>query len=292
MDLGLSTSPDFFTPSGFSPEEISALINPENVRPIRPQNAIQTLLNQGAEYLSRKAPFALEHVLTAWQSYLHVKSEKILSLTPSLVADKSCQNPLVCSFNIGSVDKGFIAFDWRLSYVLIDALLGGINGVSIEKRQDEPYSEIEKNILYPVFYHLLDLLAEDRNITIHASELSTAFPLESPQHTRFTFLARTPTMSGKIFLSIPSNLLPSTEKENLFTDNNLLQTLPIETQAVINGYQTTLADMLAWTVGTELTLGTSDQMSIDLNVNHKTIACAKPDGSNATKRQVIVESTL
>lgn len=288
MDLGLSGSADFFSLGTFSAKEIEALLNPSGIRvPISP-SAIQTLLNQGAEYLAQKSPFALETLANTYNTFLKTKSDKILSLTPTSSSQTTFQNPLICSFNIGTADFGFLAFDWRLSYVLLDALLGGINGVSIEKKQDEPYSVIETNILRPIFHQLLCLLAEDRNISISPTTLSTTLPQKTKDHTRLFFLIRTSAVAGKLCLDIPSSLIPQETPEYLLSSEQMMN-LPIETQAVIGHLQTTLAQVLEWQVGTELNLGNTEQVVIDLIASHKKVASVslKTDTPN---RQISVEA--
>lgn len=291
MDLGLSAATDFLSPSGFSLDEIGALINPTHVTVPRSISAIQVLLNQGAEYLSQKTPSALEYVQNAWQSYLHTKSNKILGIMPASDTDQTCQNPLVCSFDIGASNTGFIAFDWRMSYVLIDALLGGINGVSIEKKQDEPYSDIEKNILQPIFEHMLNLLSQDRNVMIKTTGVSAAFPMESEAHKKFVFFVRTPSVSGKIFLSLPCDLVPQPVQENFFLPETLPLNIPIEIQASIGDFESTLSEVLSWQVGTQLILGNSKAVQGSLTVSGKTVAEIAPIDTSG-ERQVIVETAL
>ena len=288
MDLGLSRSSDFFSLGTFSAKEIEALLNPSGIRvPITP-SAIQTLLNQGAEYLAQKTPFTLDTLAETYNSFLKTKSDKILSLTPAVSTQTILQNPLVCPFDIGTADNGFLAFDWRLSYVLVDALLGGINGVSIEKKQDEAYSIIETNILRPIFHQLLCLLAEDRNISVTPKAVSTSLPQTTKDHARFFFLIRTSAMAGKLCLDLPTSLIPQEVPEYLLSPEHI-SNLPIETQAVIGNLQTTLSHVLQWQVGTQLTLGEATQLSVDLVASDKKVATVtlKNDTSN---RQVSVEA--
>ena len=287
MDLGLSGTTDFFSLGTFSAKEIESLLNPTGVRIPTSPSAIQTLLNQGAEYLAQKSPFSLDTLAETYNTFLKTKSDKILSLTPASSNQTTLQNPLICSFDVGSADNGFLAFDWRLSYVLIDALLGGINGVSIEKKQDEPYSVIETNVLRPIFHQLLSLLATDRNIAITPTTMSTVMQTQSKEHTRIFFLIRTPAVSGKLCLEIPSSLIPQEIPEHLLSSAQLAH-LPIETQAVIGNLRTTLSDVLNWQIGTELTLGNLEQVAVDLITAHKKVASIslKTDTPN---RQVSVE---
>ncbi len=288
MDLGLSGTADFFSLGTFSAKEIEALLNPNGIRVPTSPSAIQTLLNQGAEYLAQKSPFALDTLAETYNTYLKTKSDKILSLTPASISQITLQNPLVCSFNVGTADSGFLAFDWRLSYVLVDALLGGINGVSIEKKQEEPYSVIETNILRPIFHQLLDLLATDRNVSITPTHMATLIPTQSKDHTRLFFLIRTPAVSGKLCLEIPSSLIPQETPEFLLSPTHIAH-LPIETQAVISNLQTSLSHVLNWEVGTELTLGNINQVAVDLVASHKKVASVSLKNTSSV-RQVSVEA--
>ena len=288
MDLGLSGSADFFSLGTFSAKEIESLLNPTGVRIPPAPSAIQTLLNQGAEYLAQKSPFVLDTLADTYNTYLKTKSDKILSLTPATSIQASLQNPLVCSFDIGSADRGFIALDWRLSYVLVDALLGGINGVSIEKKQDEPYSIIETNILRPIFHQLLSLLAEDRSISITPTDISTILPAKPQNHTRFVFIVRTSAMAGKLCLDLPTSLIPQQTPEQLLNTHHI-STLPMEMQAVITNLQTTLSSVLQWQVGTQLTLGNAEDISADLTVADKKVATVTLK-TNTQTRQVSVEA--
>ena len=95
MDLGLSGSADFFSLGTFSAKEIEALLNPNGVRVQPSPSAIQTLLNQGAEYLAQKAPFALDTLAETYNIFLKNKSDKILSLMPA-PSQTALQNPLIC----------------------------------------------------------------------------------------------------------------------------------------------------------------------------------------------------
>ncbi|MBR5130571.1 MAG: hypothetical protein IKV03_05040 [Alphaproteobacteria bacterium] len=288
MDLGLSGSSDFFSLGTFSAKEIESLLNPNGVRTSYTPSAIQFLLNQGAEYLAQKKPFALETLAETYTTFLKTKSDKILSLTPTTTSTISLQNPLVCSFGIGTADCGFLALDWRLSYVLIDALLGGINGVSIEKKQDEPYSIIETNILSPIINQLLSILAEDRNISITSSELSTTLPILNNNRTRSIFLVKTSAVAGKLCLDLPSSLIPQEKEEYLFSNKHVLD-LPIETNAVIGNLETTLSNVLQWQVGTQLTLGNIEELHTNLTVAHKKIATVTLK-TETQDRQVSVEA--
>ncbi|MBO7257996.1 MAG: hypothetical protein J6V11_03555, partial [Alphaproteobacteria bacterium] len=82
MDLGLSGTTDFFSLGTFSAKEIESLLNPTGVRIPTSPSAIQTLLNQGAEYLAQKSPFSLDTLAETYNTFLKTKSDKILSLTP------------------------------------------------------------------------------------------------------------------------------------------------------------------------------------------------------------------
>lgn len=287
MDLGLSGSADFFSLGTFSAKEIEALLNPTGIRVPTSPSAIQTLLNQGAEYLAQKSSFSLDTLAISYGNFLKTKSDKILSLTPASLTHTSLPNPLICTFDIGAADNGFLAFDWRLSYVLIDALLGGINGVSIEKKQDEPYSIIETNILRSVFTQLLNLLAEDRSVSITPGNISTVIPPQDKAHTRLYFLVRTSSVAGKICLDLPSSLMPQENPEYILSTEHILN-LPIETHALIGNLQTTLSNVLNWQVGTLLNLGEAENISADLIASHKKVASVilKNDTS---ERQVSVE---
>lgn len=288
MDLGLSNSADFLSSGSFSPEEIQALINPTGIHISTSPSAIQVLLNQGAEYLCQKNPFELNALLQKFSAYLKTKSDKIQSIVPIIQETSSVQNPLVYTFDIGTLGHGLIALDWRLSYVLIDALLGGINGVSIEKRQDEPYSVIEQNVLMPVIRHLLSLTATDRNVLINAIYPSTTVPVPTPELKRFSFLVRTPVSSGKMILDLPASLVPHAHDIPLISETALSH-IPVQVQAVISGIQTSLADVLTWQAGTELSFGRIDELLTDIAIAGKTIAYAKVQ-ENASERRVCVEA--
>ncbi len=288
MDLGLSSSADLFASGSFSPEEISALINPTGARVQNTPSAIQVLLNQGAEYLAQKNPFELEHLMQSFGTFFKTKSDKVQSISSVLGDQLSFQNPLVCSFDIGATDRGMIAFDWRLSYVLIDALLGGINGVSIEKKQDEPYSAIEKNVLMPVICQLLDLVAEDRGVVTKPVGLSSSLPVKEISHSRFVFFVRTPVLSGKMCLDLPTHLVPKSQSGPLIFADDLVD-VPVVAQAVISNLQTSVAEVSQWQVGTQLMLGAANQLQIDLSVGNKTVAQVEMQ-TDTPERRVCVEA--
>lgn len=273
MDLGLPHINDYTDKKSYNADEISALFGFGSSQTAPPISAIQTLLNQGAEYLSQKEAFALETLVHSWFHYLSEKSSKILSLTPAAIPVNSYTNPLVCPFEIGTVDTGFIAFDWQTCYVLIDALLGGINGVSIEKKQNQPYSDIEKNILQPVFHHLVALMADDRHMVIKPVSLSASLPLQNKSDTRITFIIRTPGATGKICLQLPTAYIPAQEPEKLFQNAEILNRIPLTATAMAGHMTMSLKDVLAFKPGTQLTFPA--KRAISLQINSRDIASAK-----------------
>ncbi|MBR4926818.1 MAG: FliM/FliN family flagellar motor switch protein [Alphaproteobacteria bacterium] len=288
MDLGLRSDTDFMTTGNFSPEEISALINPIRSTSCEQQSAIQILLNQGAEYLAQRKPSVFENLMRSWHFDLSKKSPKIQSLSSSSASNNTLQNPLFCSFNIEGTDIGYIAFDWRVSYILIDGLLGGVNGVSIEKKQEQPYSVIEKNILQSVFGSLLTLLGDEIKKTITIHELTTHPPFEKAPGADFTFLLKTPTTTGKIYLKLPLSVVPQRKETPLFSVDDL-KDIPLPAQALIGGMNTTLSQAMNWQVGTTLTLGTQEQMKIALFVNDMIIASGHQAPADKNMRQIVME---
>ncbi|MGN1063685.1 MAG: hypothetical protein ACI4QM_05130 [Alphaproteobacteria bacterium] len=273
MDLGLQYTDIVNEKNAFGTDDISTVFGYSSEPTSANVSAVQTLLNQGAEYLSQKGPFVFEELTRLWFYYLSGKSGKILSLTPTGCAAGSYFNPLVCPFEIGATDTGFIAFDWQTSYVLIDALLGGINGVSIEKKQNQPYSEIEKNILQPVFYRLVALLAEDQHLVIKPVDLSASLPFQEAHHTRLNFLVRTPAVTGKICIQLPTRYIPTPTAENLFPDPQALENIPVEITGHTPYQNIPLKEVLAWEVGTRLTF-LAPAKAIVLNIRKTKIGTA------------------
>ncbi len=287
MDLGLKSDADFMTTGNFSPEEISALINPVRSVLCEQQSAIQILLNQGAEYLAQKKPSVFEKLMRSWQFDLSQKSPKVQSLSLSLISNGTLQNPLFCPFCVGDAGMGYIAFDWRVSYILIDGLLGGINGVSIEKKQEQPYSAIEKNILRPVFGTLLSLLSDEIKMSLTIQEPTTTAPFEHTIGADFSFLLKTPTTTGKIYLKLPLSVVPKQKESPLFCADDL-KDIPLSADALIAGFKTTLSQVLDWQVGTTLTLGTQEQTKAAVSVNNMIIAAGQIQ-TDKNMRQIVME---
>ncbi len=287
MDLGLNNDADFMTTGNFSPEEISALINPVRSMLCEQQSAIQILLNQGAEYLAQKKPSIFENLMRSWQFDLSQKSPKIQSLSLSSISDGTLQNPLFCPFCTGDTDMGYIAFDWRVSYILIDGLLGGINGVSIEKKQEQPYSAIEKNILQSVFGSLLSVLSEEIKTPVTMRPLTTTLPFEATIGADFTFLIKTPATTGKIYLKLPLSVVPVQPETPLFCADDL-KDIPLPAHALIAGFKTTLSQVLDWQVGTTLTLGNQDQTKAAVSVNNMIVAAGQIQ-TDKNRRQIVME---
>ena len=287
MDLGLKNDTDFITPGNFSPEEIYALINPIRSTLREQQSAVQILLNQGAEYLAQKKPDIFENLMHLWHFDLSKKSPKIQSISLSPISTGTLQTPLFCPFNIDENTSGYLAFDWRVSYILIDGLLGGINGVSIEKKQEQPYSAIEKNILKPVFQSLITALSNEIKTPLTTQELSTHTPFENTPCTNFSFLIKTPTTTGKIYLKIPSSVIPKQVQQPLFPQD-VLKEIPIEATALVGGFKATLSQVINWQVGTHLILGQDTQTTTAITVDDKIVAIGQIqiDSSN---RQIVME---
>lgn len=256
MDLGVTQNDDFFSSvSILSPEEINALLNPLDVTLPDHPSAIQVLLNQGAEVLAQKQPSLFEDICRTWHVLLAQKNAKITAVSEALVAGVLGPNALVCPFVLPTGETATLAFDWTTAYLLIDGMLGGINGLSIEKKQEQPYSEIEKNLLTPLLHQLMTEVSAAFSFSATPLTLAANLPIQRPFEKRFMFSVRTASTVGKMMLSLPQALLPVVESEGLFDScSEILADIPVETAAVLEGPQMTLKEINEWTVGTMLSL--------------------------------------
>lgn len=256
MDLGVTQNDDFFSSATLlSPEEINALLNPSDITLPDQPSAIQVLLNQGAEILAQKQPSVFEDLYRTWHTYLTQKNTKIITLTEALISGNLGTNAIICPFEINKTETGFIAFDWTTAYILIDGMLGGINGLSIEKRQEQSYSAIEKNLLLPLLHTLIKTLAETLSTPLMPLPLTTFIPALVTDEKRLVLSVRTPATVGKIMVSLPTTLVPQKISQPLFYDHtDLLTRIPLVTEAVLNVRPMTLKEIDEWTIGTTLSL--------------------------------------
>lgn len=287
MDLGTTFNDDFFSSAGLlSQEEMDALLNPANTPLVEEPSAIQVLLNQGAEYLAAQQQHPLADLNTLFQTYLRQKSPKILSITPTQSAG-TFTKPLTCPFEVKN-KRGFIALDWTTCYILIDALLGGINGVSIEKKQEQPYSLVEKNILMPICYKMVTFIGSFLKSSANAWPLETCLPPQTTHETRFTFVVRTAGATGKICLCLPDCCVPQPKQELLFENHwDKLLSIPFTPMATLKTYMT-LKNVFEWSTGSVLQFSSIPQGSVEITC-HQTPICHGRLKTHGPNRQVEIQ---
>lgn len=290
MDLGIAQMDDLSSSASIlTPDEINALLNPDDTPAQETPTALQVLLNQGIDYLANQKTSLYAGLCYKWLSILSSKNVKIGHVAEQTAGGFSYQNPLVYTFTVNKTERGLIAFDWVTAYLLIDGLLGGINGLSIEKKQEQPYSPIEKNVLQPVLARLIETAAEEMNFTISNAGINELFPIQTSTEKRLFFTVKTPVAVGKICLSLPMNIMPSDETDLLFEDNwDVLLSIPLTVNACIHEHKTTLTDVLKWEVGTTLTLKPVDMEQASLICADKKIGHGGVDASDS-KRRIIIE---
>lgn len=255
MDLGVTYTDDFASSASIlSPEEIAALLGPMDINVPTHPSAIQVLLNQGAEALSQKPTSVLDRICPVWLAHLNTQNHKIVAITRTQNPPVLGSLPLVCPFKTEK-HIGLIAFDWTTAYLLIDGMLGGVNGLSIEKKPDQPYSSIEQTLLEPVLHRLLSALSHELGSSLTPLPLATSLPIASAKATRLMFTVRTSVSVGKIMLELPENFIPEEAPAFLFENpSDLLAHLSFETTAVAQTAPTTLKQVQSWTIGTTLPL--------------------------------------
>lgn len=255
MDLGVTYTDDFASSASIlSPEEIAALLGPMDIDLPTHPSAIQVLLNQGAEALSQKPTSVLDRICPAWLAHLSTQNHKIVAITRTQNPPVLGSLPLVCPFKTEK-QTGLIAFDWTTAYLLIDGMLGGVNGLSIEKKPDQPYSSIEQTLLEPVLHRLLSALSHELGTSLTPLPLSASLPAQSPKATRLMFTVRTSVSVGKIMLELPEDFIPDETPAFLFENpSDLLARLSFETIAMAQTTPTTLKQIQSWTIGTTLPL--------------------------------------
>ena len=192
-----------------------------------PNKAMQILLNQGQKALSKHSEASqakIRKILTILQTY----NPKISSLKAYPKEDVFLDTPLVA--NLGDQE---IVLDWTTAYLLIDAKLGGINGLSIEKRRYKTYSHLEKKLLSPFFNSVASLFTNFPIITLEEE-------VKFPERLCF-FMLQTPQAMG--FIGLPSSFF-NLEKAPLFSLDFLKRHLSFQLESFCYQQKFPLAEAL------------------------------------------------
>lgn len=220
-----------------------------------PNTAIQILLNQGEEALKdiKKTTDTLTKIL----DILQTKNKKIDSIQGLSMPPDFIDTPLIatCSFE----DRDYhILFDWTTSYLIIDSSLGGINGLSIEKKRIKKYSQIDLGILKTIFQKIFYSLCPE----LKGLEVSFDKNIKNPEQILF-YSVHTPQTTGLIGLFLKSPSLKTSPF--IFSKDFLCKHLMLGLDSYILHKEMVLSDIQKWEKGTLLELSYQPKKTFDVD---------------------------
>ena len=221
-----------------------------------PNKAMQILLNQGQKNLSKNS-LAFQEKIQKIIAVLKKYNPKIFSLKAYPKEDVFLDTPLVAP--VGGKE---IVLDWTTAYLLIDAKLGGINGLSIEKRRHKNYSELEKKILWPLFKELAALLTSDPLSPLEEE-------VKSPEDLCF-FMLQTPQATG--FIGLPA-IFFKINHSPLFSLDFLSRHLSFSLESLCYQQKISFAQALKMKKGTFLPLTSPMEITLSCEGNPLGKAC-------------------